>query len=35
MPKGWHFAREQGIATEVLDHKAYASREAFDAALAQ
>jgi phosphoribosylglycinamide formyltransferase-1 len=31
--KGLVFAREQGIATEVLDHKAYASREAFDAAL--
>lgn len=32
--KGLDFARAQGIATEVLDHKAYASREAFDAALA-
>ncbi|MHB8947826.1 MAG: phosphoribosylglycinamide formyltransferase [Rhodoferax sp.] len=32
---GLVFAREQGIATEVLDHKAFASREAFDAALAQ
>jgi len=32
--KGLAFAREQGIATEVLDHKAYPSREAFDAALA-
>lgn len=31
--KGLLFAREQGIATEVLDHKAYASREAFDQAL--
>ena len=31
---GLVFAREQGIATEVLDHKAFASREAFDAALA-
>jgi phosphoribosylglycinamide formyltransferase-1 len=31
--KGLALAREQGIATEVLDHKAYASREAFDAAL--
>ena len=30
---GLVFAREQGIATDVLDHKAYASREAFDAAL--
>lgn len=26
-------AKKQGIATEVLDHKAFASREAFDAAL--
>ena len=33
--KGLEFARAQGIATEVLDHKAYASREAFDAALAE
>ncbi|MBS0392626.1 MAG: phosphoribosylglycinamide formyltransferase [Proteobacteria bacterium] len=33
--KGLALAREQGIATEVLDHKAFASREAFDAALAQ
>ena len=31
--KGLVFAREQGIATEVLDHKAFPSREAFDAAL--
>ena len=31
---GLAFAREQGIATEVLDHKAFASREAFDAELA-
>ena len=31
--KGLTLAREQGIATEVLDHKAYASREAFDEAL--
>lgn len=31
---GLRFAREQGIATEVVDHKAYASREAFDEALA-
>ena len=31
--KGLVFAREQGIATAVLDHKAYPSREAFDAAL--
>ena len=33
--KGLEFAREQGIATAVLDHKAYPSREAFDAALMQ
>ena len=33
--KGLAFAREQGIATEVLDHKAFDSREAFDAALAE
>ena len=33
--KGLAFAREQGIATAVLDHKAFASREAFDAALMQ
>lgn len=32
---GLVFAREQGMATAVLDHKAYASREAFDAALMQ
>lgn len=31
--KGLLFAREHGIATAVLDHKAYPSREAFDAAL--
>lgn len=31
--KGLLFAKEQGMATEVLDHKAYASREAFDEAL--
>ena len=31
--KGLAFARERGIATAVLDHKAYASREDFDAAL--
>mgnify|MGYP006285984617 CR=1 FL=1 len=30
---GLAFAREQGLATAVLDHKAFASREAFDAAL--
>jgi len=33
--KGLLFAREQGIATEVLDHKAFASREEFDTALAR
>lgn len=31
--KGLVLAREHGIATAVLDHKAYDSREAFDAAL--
>jgi phosphoribosylglycinamide formyltransferase-1 len=31
---GLDFARAQGIATEVLDHKTFASREAFDEALA-
>jgi phosphoribosylglycinamide formyltransferase 1 len=31
---GLAFAREQGLATAVVDHKAHASREAFDAALA-
>ena len=31
---GLAFARQQGIATEVLDHKAFGTREAFDAALA-
>ncbi|MFN7864053.1 MAG: phosphoribosylglycinamide formyltransferase [Curvibacter sp.] len=31
--RGLSFAREQGIATGVLDHQAYASREDFDAAL--
>ena len=33
--KGLVFAVEQGIATAVLDHKGFASREAFDAALAE
>lgn len=33
--KGLVFARAQGIATAVVDHKAFASREAFDAELAQ
>jgi phosphoribosylglycinamide formyltransferase-1 len=31
--KGLIFAREYGIATAVLDHKAFASREDFDAAM--
>jgi phosphoribosylglycinamide formyltransferase-1 len=31
---GIAFAREQGIATAVVDHKAFAQREDFDAALA-
>lgn len=31
--KGLVFAQEQGIATAVLDHKAFAQREAFDAEL--
>jgi phosphoribosylglycinamide formyltransferase 1 len=30
---GLAFAQQHGIATAVLDHKAFASREAFDAAL--
>lgn len=33
--KGLVFAKEHGIPTAVLDHKAFDSREAFDAALAQ
>jgi len=32
---GLQFASAQGIVTEVLEHKAYSDREAFDAALAQ
>ncbi|MDO8251166.1 MAG: phosphoribosylglycinamide formyltransferase [Rhodoferax sp.] len=32
---GLVFAREHGIATEVLDHKTFATREAFDEALSQ
>ncbi|MDR0226694.1 MAG: phosphoribosylglycinamide formyltransferase [Burkholderiaceae bacterium] len=32
---GLDFAREQAIATEVLDHRSFDSRESFDAALAQ
>ena len=33
--RGLALARERGIATAVLDHKAYADRAAFDAALAE
>ena len=33
--KGLVFARDNGIATELLDHKQFDSREAFDAELAQ
>jgi phosphoribosylglycinamide formyltransferase-1 len=33
--KGLEFAAAQGIATAVVDHRAFASREAFDDALAQ
>jgi len=33
--KGLVFAREHGIATAVVDHKAFASREEFDAELAR
>src|SRR5947209_1389146 len=32
---GLDFASRHGIATAVVDHKAYANREAFDAALAE
>ena len=32
---GLEFARSRGIATEVVDHKAFSDRAAFDAALAQ
>ena len=32
--KGLEFARGQGIATQVLEHPAFASRDAFDEALA-
>ena len=32
---GLDFAREHGIATQVIDHKAYSSREQFEAALDQ
>ena len=31
---GLDYARERGVATAVVDHKAFAGREAFDAALA-
>ncbi len=31
--RGLDFARAQGIATEVMDHKAFPDRETFDAAL--
>ena len=33
--QGLVFAQEHGIATEVLDHKTFASREAFDQALSE
>jgi phosphoribosylglycinamide formyltransferase-1 len=33
--KGLDLAAEQGIATHVVDHKAYGTREAFDAALTE
>ncbi|AGX86187.1 phosphoribosylglycinamide formyltransferase [Candidatus Symbiobacter mobilis] len=33
--KGLDFAREHGIPTDVIDHRAFPSREAFDAVLAQ
>lgn len=33
--KGLALAAQQGVATEALDHTAFASREAFDAALMQ
>ncbi len=33
--QGLAFARERGIATAVVDHKAFVSREAFDAELAR
>ncbi|MGL1834577.1 phosphoribosylglycinamide formyltransferase [Rhodocyclaceae bacterium SMB388] len=32
---GLAFARERGIATAVVDHRSFASREAFDASLAE
>jgi phosphoribosylglycinamide formyltransferase-1 len=33
--QGLEYARSQGIATHVVDHRQHASREAFDAALAR
>lgn len=33
--RGLAFAQERGIATDVVDHRRFDSREAFDAALAQ
>ena len=33
--QGLVFAREQGIATEVLEHKSFGTREAFDEALSK
>jgi phosphoribosylglycinamide formyltransferase 1 len=33
--RGLQFARERGIATAVVDHSTYPTREAFDAALAE
>lgn len=33
--KGLEFARQHGIATDVLDHKTFVSREAFDARLSE
>jgi phosphoribosylglycinamide formyltransferase-1 len=33
--QGLSYAKEQGIATQVIDHKAYAGRPEFDAALAE
>ena len=32
--QGLEFARSQGIATQAIDHRAHATRESFDAALA-
>src|SRR5512137_229007 len=33
--QGLAWAADQGLATRSIDHKAYATREAFDAALAE